>query len=124
MPAALLSHTFTFLPFRHSFHELRMLLVLVPLYLAAGVAANAMSTDATCGGVQGFSCPGSVWGQCCSRAGWWCVPEFPVQVTHVKLTCFFLLFTVAMTRHIVLSGVNRALATAGMGNRGPPLRLH
>lgn len=46
--------------------HLQLLLLSVPFLLC--VSAR-VSPDGTCGGVRQFSCPGSVWGDCCSQQG-------------------------------------------------------
>ncbi|KAF2738185.1 glycoside hydrolase/deacetylase [Polyplosphaeria fusca] len=37
---------------------------------AAPTPSGKVTTDATCGGTNGYTCLGSQWGDCCSTAGW------------------------------------------------------
>ncbi|KAF1835699.1 hypothetical protein BDW02DRAFT_277609 [Decorospora gaudefroyi] len=49
-----------------------VLALLAPLGESASAAAKntRVSRDATCGGSKGYTCLGSVWGDCCSQYGW------------------------------------------------------
>jgi hypothetical protein len=41
-----------------------------PVTSSTSAPALKVSTDGSCGGIQGFTCPGSAFGNCCSEYGW------------------------------------------------------
>ncbi|KAF2837280.1 carbohydrate-binding module family 18 protein, partial [Patellaria atrata CBS 101060] len=44
--------------------------LLLSLTIFAGTGFTVVTPDATCGSANGYTCPGSQWGNCCGRYGW------------------------------------------------------